>query len=175
MTVLRGFIASANAQYRKAGLGEYQMRVGADGSVTVPDRPAPEFKRSTPAGTAAPDQASAGAATQQSAAAAPAADANRAGAAPTFTSLKPTASGFAIRWDKVDGAKQYGIWIDGALVGHVPAPSFDGTIKPGTGGTFQVDAVRADGTRTPLTRGIRLDRTANGKLQVADGSGAGAA
>lgn len=171
MTVLRGFIAGANSQYRKAGLDEYQMRVHADGSVTTPRRPAPEFKQVPGTGSAAGEQASAGAAPAPSAGAAPkpAADPNsapRAGSAPQFTALKPTATGFALRWEAIPGATQYGVWLDGVLVGHVPKPAFDGALTAGTGGVVQIDAVAADGTRTPLTAPMHVARDAKGKLAV---------
>ena len=180
MTVLRGFIAGANAQYRAAGLGQYQMHVDASGKVSAPGAPAPRFKPVPGTGSAAPDQASAGASgatttSAPTAGAAPAAGPARSGAAPKLTALKPTTDGFAMRWDPVAGAKRYGIYVDGTLVGHVPKPAFDGKLTAGSGGVVQVDAVRADGTRTALTPAVRLDRDASGKLVASDPNAAAAA
>jgi hypothetical protein len=176
--VLRGFVSASNAQYRRAGLDEYQMRVHADGRVTVPNRPDPEFNPVKGTGSAAAQQAQAGAAQQGAApsagavpsgAAAPGdGGAARAGSAPRFTSLKPTPKGFALRWEAVPGAEKYGIYVDGALVGHVPKPSFDGTVGVGTGGVIQVDAVAADGTRTQPTAPMHVARVKDGTLEVTD-------
>lgn len=179
MTVLKGFIAQANESYRNAGLGEYQMRLDKHGNVSIPQVRA--RARSMPAaGAAAPAQAAQGAAatgsaTQGSAGAAPTAHAapgavKRAGAAPAISGLKPTADGFALEWKPVAGAKQYGVWQDGVLLGHVPAPKFAGTLAAGAGGVIQVDAVLADGTRTALTKAVRIARDASGKLGVGDPS-----
>jgi hypothetical protein len=143
--VLRGFIAAANAQYREAGLGEYQMRLRSDGTVSTPDAPAPEFEQPSSTGTAASEQAAAGAS-----------EAARSGDAPTVTSLQQSADGFALRWEAVADAKAYGIWVDGQLVGTVPEPAFDGTLAAGASGVVQVDAVRADGTRTALTEPLQV-------------------
>lgn len=186
LSVLRGFIAASNEQYRKAGLGEYQMRVDRNGRVTQPHRPAPSFRPVPGTGKAAADQAAQGAAQQpaaagatqqpsagaaQSPAGAPSSGAAQPGAAgpsPTLTSVKPTADGFSMTWQPVQGARQYGIWVDGALVGHVPKPSFAGTLAPGGGGAIQVDAVLADGSRTEPTTPLALVRDAQGKLAVRD-------
>lgn len=174
MTVLRGFVAGANAQYRAAGLGEYQMHVDSKGRVSTPNAPAPKFKPVSGTGNAASAQAADGASASSStasASAAPAGDAPaaaRAGAAPTLTGLKPTADGFTMTWQPVKGATKYGIYVDGKLVGHVPKPTFTGTIPAGTGGVMQVDAVAANGTRTAMTAPIRLDMDASGKLSASD-------
>lgn len=176
LTVLRGFIAASNEQYRKAGLGEYQMRVDRNGRVTQPDRPTPRFKPVPGTGSAAPDQAAQGAAPQPTAAPQPQPSAGPSGAvppataapAPTVTSVEPTSDGFAMTWQQVQGARQYGVWIDGALVGHVPKPSFAGTLAAGSAGAIQVDAVLADGSRTQPTAPLALVRDATGKLAVRD-------
>ncbi|MCW2921230.1 MAG: hypothetical protein JWL76_1104 [Thermoleophilia bacterium] len=177
MTVLKGFVAQANESYRNAGLGEYQMKLDKHGNVTIPRGHA----RAVPsAGAAAPEQATAGAAatgTAPSAGAAPAAttaDVKRSGAAPAISGLKPTADGFALEWKPVAGAKQYGVWQDGVLLGHVPSPKFAGAMAPGAGGVLQIDAVLANGTRTALTKAIRIGRDASGKLGVSDPSAAAA-
>jgi hypothetical protein len=170
-TVLRGFIEASNAQYRDAGLGQYQMRLERDGTVTIPHRSAPAFKVPAGVGGSAAGQAAAGAAQTAAgptAGAAPADPTPRSGAAPTVTSVAPTATGFALRWAAVPGAAKYGIYVDGALVGHVPKPSFDGTVAAGSGGVIQVDAVTKTGARTALSSPMAISRAADGKLQVAD-------
>lgn len=182
LAVLKSFVASANAQYREAGLGEYQMRVGRDGSVTQPDHPkAAAFTspaKGDAAGTTAPSSAQPTAATQQAtagaAAAAPGAAAasaaptgavKRSGPAPKISGLaQGGADAFKLSWAAVAGAKQYGIWQDGVLLGHVPSPSFAGQVAQGASSTIQVDAVLANGSRTALTTPLRVARGADGKL-----------
>jgi hypothetical protein len=176
LTVLRGFIEASNAQYRTAGLDRYQMRLHDDGTVTVPDSRPREFKPVPGTGGSSGAQARAGA--RQTGAAppgmaaspGPATDgaAQRTGAAPLFTSLKATSSGFALRWEPVPGAASYGVYVDGQLVGHVPRPAFGGSLAVGAGGTIQVDAVAADGTRTHLTAPMHVSKAAPGRLQVTD-------
>lgn len=176
LTVLRGFIAGANAQYRAAGLGKYQMHVARDGSVSTPNRPKHVFKRVQGTGDAAASQAAAGAsqAPAPSAGAAPSQEAAetaaraRSGAAPKLTALKPTADGFAMTWNAVSGATNYGVWIDGKLIGHVPKPEFAGQLAAGSDGVIQIDAVRKDGTRTEPTTPIRIGKDASGKLAASD-------
>lgn len=172
LSVLRGFIAASNEQYRKAGLGEFQMRVDSHGRVTTPRRRTPRFKPVPGTGSAASEQAAQGARVRAAPAAAPAGTATAqpaaATAAPTFTSLKPTRDGFSMTWQPVQGAAQYGIWIDGALVGHVPKPAFAGTLDAGAAGVVQVDAVLANGSRTQQTAPLGLVRDAAGKLSVRD-------
>lgn len=169
-TVLKQFIAGANAQYREAGLGDYQMRIGKDGLVTVPSRPAPNFSAPDRAGSAAPEQAAAGAPTAGAAQApptapAPAAAIRRSGPAPTVSDLQQGgADAFRMAWKPVQGARQYGVWQDGTLIGHVTSPAFAGKLAPGASGTIQIDAVRADGTRTELTRALRVTRSKDDKI-----------
>ena len=177
LTVLRGFVAQANESYRNAGLGEYQMKLDRHGNVTIP-RVRARARAVPSAGAAAPEQATQGAATPRTAPAAGAAPSagaasgtvKRAGAAPAISGLAPTADGFALEWKPVAGAKQYGVWQDGVLLGHVPSPKFAGALAAGAGGVLQIDAVRADGTRTALTKAIRIARDASGKLGVSDPS-----
>ena len=187
MTVLKGFIAQANESYRNAGLAEYQMKLDKHGNVTIPTVRA--RARAVPAaGEAAPDQATAGAAATgaahaagtaaPTAGAAPATTSNdvkRSGAAPAISGLAPTADGFALEWKPVTGAKQYGVWQDGVLLGHVPNPTFAGAMAAGAGGVIQIDAVLANGARTALTKAIRIGRDASGKLGVSDPNAAPAA
>ncbi len=182
MTVLKGFIAQANESYRNAGLAEYQMRLDKHGNVTIPKVRA--RARAVPsAGAAAPEQAAqgaqttgnapAGAAAPPSAGAAPSpatGAVKRSGTAPAISGLAPTADGFALEWKPAAGAKQYGVWQNGVLLGHVPNPKFAGTLAPGAGGVLQVDAVLANGARTELTKAIRIGRDASGKLGVSDPS-----
>jgi len=170
MTVLKGFIAQANESYRNAGLSEYQMKLDKHGNITIPTVRA-RAKAAPAAGAAAPEQAATGAATTGTAAptagAAPAA-AQRAGAAPAIAGLKPTADGFELSWKAVTGAKQYGIYRDGVLLGHVPSPKFAATLAAGRDGVIQIDAQLANGARTELTNPVRIGRDANGKLAVSD-------
>lgn len=160
--VLRQFIAGANSQYRAAGLGQYQMRVARDGSVSVPRRPPPTFRPPQPVAGTAPQQASAGAA----ATAGPGTPARRSGPAPKVVDLRQSgADAFQIEWQPVAGARQYGIWQDGVLLGHVPSPRFAGTLASGASGTIEIDAVRADGTRTELTRALRVSLAGDGRIR----------
>lgn len=165
MRVLRQFIAGANAQYRAAGLDEYQLRVRRDGSVVVPRR-TPRLR----AGSAAADQARTGAtsaapATAAAPAAAAAPGSTRSGPAPRPTDLKQVgADAFRISWQPVEGAKQYGIWQDGRLIGHVSSPSFAAQLADGASGIVQIDAVRADGTRSALTPALRVTRRPDGSV-----------
>jgi hypothetical protein len=166
--VLRSFIGAANKQYRDAGLDEYQMKVDRHGNVTVPHASA-GFKTPAASGSAAPEQAKAGAAPAPGPAATPAgADptkAKRSGAPPKVVDLAQSGQdAFKIGWQPVQGAQQYGVWQDGKLLGHVSSPSFAAQLAPGAGGVIQIDAVRGDGTRTPLTRALRVARTADGKI-----------
>lgn len=184
MTVLRGFIAKSNEQYRKAGLEEFQMRVERDGSVTIPTRAARSQAVRARANAAAA-QATAGAAqattgsAQASSGAVPSAptqasttsgvsDVPRTGAAPQITAMKPTKAGFNMSWKPVTGAVKYGIWVGGSLIGEVPKATFIGTIEPGSGGIIQVDSVAKDGTRSELSRALVVARTSSGELQVQD-------
>ncbi len=187
MTVLKGFVAQANESYRNAGLAEYQMRIDKHGNVTVPGARARARAQAAASGDAAASQATAGAAatgTAPTAGAAPAAgsaapattanDVKRSGAAPAISGLAPTADGFALEWKPVAGAKQYGVWQDGVLLGHVTSPKFAGALAAGAGGVLQIDAVLANGTRTALTKAIRIARDASGKLGVSDPNAAAA-
>ena len=168
--VLRGFISAANKQYRDAGLSEYQMKIERDGSVSIP-RSQAGFKSTSPSGSAAPEQAKAGAAPATPPAGAQGASgpdptkAKRTGQPLKVTDLQQSGSeAFKIAWGPVAGAKQYGVWQDGVLIGHVASPSFAAQLSPGASGVIQVDAVRADGSRTPLTRALRVARTPDGKI-----------
>lgn len=152
--MLRGFIAGANAQYRAAGMGAYQMHVARDGSVTTPNRPRSGFKPVKGTEHAAASQAAAGA--------------TQVAAAPKLSGLKPTANGFEMTWGAVSGATKYGVWVDGKLAGHVPKPSFAGTLAASSAGVLQIDAVRADGTRSEATAPIRIAKDGAGKLAVSD-------
>ncbi|MCW2927926.1 MAG: hypothetical protein JWM86_1894 [Thermoleophilia bacterium] len=193
LDVLKSFIGGANAQYRAAGLGEYQMRVAKDGSVTIPHRPTPAFKVPAATGDAAADQAAAGASATGTAPAAGAAappagasagatppvpaDVKRTGPAPKISGLQQGGdNAFKLAWAPVAGAKQYGIWQDGVLLGHVPSPSFAGQVAANASSTIQVDAVLANGSRTALTKALKVARDSSGKLTfgAADGSTAGA-
>lgn len=174
LTVLRQFVAGANAQYRAAGLGAYQMRVSRTGTVTVPRRPKAAFR--SPQGTerAGAEQARAGARarpapTGTGAAATPVSRAtSRTGAAPAVTGLRPTGQdSFDLAWAPAPGAVRYGIWQDGRLIGHVPSPRFIGVLAAGSAGVIQVDAVREDGTRSELTRPLRVHRGADGTMGFA--------
>ncbi len=168
MTVLRNFVGQANESYRKAGLSEYQMKLDKHGNVTIPNVRA--RARAVPAaGEAAAEQATSGAATTANDVK-PGNDVKRSGEAPAVSGLKPTADGFQLEWKPVAGAKQYGVWQNGVLLGHVPSPSFAGAMAAGAGGVIQIDAVRADGTRTALTKALRIARDASGKLGVSDPS-----
>ena len=167
--VLRSFIAGANAQYRDAGLGQHQMRVARDGTVSFPNRPSPKFKSPPASGDAAATQASDGASpstANQGAQPAPA-PIKRAGAAPAVKSAA-TADGFQLAWPAVPGAKTYGIWQDGVLLGHVTKPSFTGTLAAGARGVVQVDAVRADGSRTDLAAPLRIMRGSDGAVAISE-------
>ncbi|MCW2962232.1 MAG: hypothetical protein JWM90_2619 [Thermoleophilia bacterium] len=176
LSVLKSFINGANAQYREAGLGEYQMRVDGGGRVTTPNAPAAGSRTPSATGTASAEQATAGAAAAAAPAssAAPAAEAAAstgpaaaapAGAAPKIVDLQQGADGaFTLKWEAVEGAKQYGVYQDGKLLGHVPSPAFAGKLATSTGGTIQFDAVRADGTRTPQTPALVVARSKDGKL-----------
>jgi hypothetical protein len=104
--VLRGFISAANKQYRDAGLGQYQMRVHKDGTVTVPHASA-GFKAPAASGSAAPEQAQAGAAPAapaagaQGAAAPDPTKAKRTGQPPKVTDLQQSGSeAFKIAWGR---------------------------------------------------------------------------
>ena len=170
--VLRSFIAGANAQYRAAGLGEYQLRVKSDGTVDVPDRPAPSFPAPDAAGSAAREQATAGAAAQTgappTASAAPpagAATAAPAGAAPKITGLQQSgADAFRLAWAPVQGAVRYGVWQDGVLIGSVPKPEYAASLAVGASGTIQIDAELAGGKRSAKTPALVASRGADGKL-----------
>lgn len=163
--VLKGFIAGANAQYRDAGLSQYQMRLKRDGTVDVPGRPSPRFRSPAANGNAAPEQATAGAAPVPVPAPGAGAPIKRTGPAPTVSDLaQGGVDAFKMAWKPVEGAKQYGIWQDGQLIGHVPSPAFAGQLGPGGSGVIQIDAVRADGTRTALTRALRVTRTPDNKI-----------
>ena len=160
LTVLRSFVAGANAQYRAAGLSEYQMRVDSRGRVSTPNRPPPEFRTPATTGAAASEQATAGAA----AGTAPAGQAAPAAAAPpVVTDLKPVgADSFSLTWKPVAGAAKYGIWQDGTLVGHVTNPAFGAQVAAGKTGTFQIDSVTASGARTAKTTALRVRRGTDG-------------
>jgi hypothetical protein len=158
LSVLRSFVAAANVQYREAGLAEYQMHVGKHGEITVPGAPHPKFHSKA---SAAPSQAAAGAAAVDPTGA----DVKRSGEAPKITDLKQGGTDqFKLGWAPVAGAVKYGIWQDGVLLGHVTDPSFAGQVAAGATGTIQVDAVRADGTRTALTQALKVSFGADGKL-----------
>jgi hypothetical protein len=173
LSVLRNFVAAANAQYREAGLAQYQMHVRADGSVTVPGAHSPAFHAKAKVGPAA--SASAGAASSQAAAGAAKVDptganVKRSGPAPKITDLQQGGTDqFKLGWAPVAGAVKYGIWQDGVLLGHVTDPSFAGQVAAGATGTIQVDAVRADGSRTALTRALVVAHVADGKLTFGAG------
>jgi hypothetical protein len=168
MKVLRGFVAAANAQYRDAGLSQYQMKLDRDGNITVPRSRSKGFKPVPGTGSAAAEQASAGAAPAAPPAGAATGAAPRSGAAPKPNGLTRTADGFAMKWEPVAGAKQYGIWQDGALLGHVTSPQFAGALAAGSSGVIQVDAVLANGARTELSPPVRIALDASGKLAVSD-------
>lgn len=161
-SVLTSFLAAANAQYREAGLGQYQMRVARDGSVSMPHRPRPTFKAPSAGGDAASAQASDGAAATAEAI-------KRSGAAPTVRGAA-TADGFQLQWSGIQGAKDYGIWQDGVLIGHVPKPSFIGKLAAGAAGVIQIDARRADGTRSELSTPLRTVRGADGRVELQEPS-----
>ena len=173
---LARFIEGANAQYRDAGLGQYQMRVQRDGSVDVPNAPRAKFRSPAPSagtsGEAAPAQADAGAAQVSP----DAAQVKRSGAAPTISDLQQGGTdAFKMTWKPVEGAKQYGIWQNGVLLGHVPQASFAGQVPSGGGGTIQIDAVRADGSRSELTKALVVGRGSDGKLTFSAAGAAGTA
>lgn len=166
--VLRTFIGAANKQYRDAGLGQYQMRVERNGTVTIP-RSQAGFKAPSASGSAAADQAKAGAAPQQapSAGAAPGAGAKvkRSGPPPKVVDLQQGGpDAFKIAWQPIPGAKQYGVWQDGTLIGHVTSPSFAANLAAGASGILQIDAVLATGARSNLTRALRVTRTPEGRI-----------
>jgi len=146
------FIEGANAQYREAGLAEHQIKLDRNGQVQLPPASRTRFKAPSTSGSAAPAQASASAANVQ-----------RSGAAPKVSDLqKSGANGFALSWQPVAGATKYGIWQDGALIGHVTDPRFAGTVSNGSGGSIQVDAVAANGTRTQLTKALTVSMGPSG-------------
>jgi hypothetical protein len=165
--VFTRFIAAANQQYRDAGLGQYQMHVRSNGTVDVPHSRA-GFKAPSSSGSAAGEQAKAGAAQpapSAGAAPAPAANVKRSGPAPQVVDLKQGGvDAFKIAWKPIAGAKQYGVWQDGALIGHVTDPSFAANLAPGASGIIQIDAVLANGTRSALTRALRVTRTPDNKI-----------
>ncbi|MBC7459745.1 MAG: hypothetical protein H7287_00130, partial [Thermoleophilia bacterium] len=139
-------MAAANAQMRLAGLGEHQMHVSSTGKVTTPDAPAKVFKTKAAGatGSTATTQAKAGA---------------RAAGAPTPTGVHAGGGDtFRITWAPVSGAKAYGVWQDGALIGTVTDPQFAGQLAAGTNGTITIDAVLADGTRSARTPSLVVTR-----------------
>ncbi|MCW2955847.1 MAG: hypothetical protein JWO69_716 [Thermoleophilia bacterium] len=172
MQVLKSFIAGANAQYRAADLGEYQMKVDGSGRVTTPNAPRPGEAPTTsvamaPQGSAAPQQAAAGAAAAAPSGAAP------AGAAPRITDIQQGANNaFKLSWAPVDGAKGYGIYENGKLLGHVTDPSFAGQVAAGSRGDIEIDAVRADGSRTAKTPALVVAVGTDGKLAIDVAGGA---
>lgn len=52
----------------------------------------------------------------------------------------------------------YGVWDGDRLLGHVKGTSFQGVLGAGSSAALRIDAVRKDGSRTPLTGpvGLRL-------------------
>jgi hypothetical protein len=91
--------------------------------------------------------------------AAVAAKAPRTGAAPVLGGVKGAGPGmFELVWKATPDAIAYGVWDGDRLLGHVKATSFKGTLGAGNSAALRVDAVRKDGTRTPLTNvvGLRL-------------------
>lgn len=161
-TVLRRFIAEANAQYRAAGFGD-QMRVRRDGSVANVAPRVGAAAAGRRRDQEAAQQAAAGAAAAGSTSAAPT-TAQRSGAAPAITKRAPTADGFQLAWAPIPGATRYGVWQDGELLGHVPNPAFAGSLAAGGAHVIQVDAERADGTRSAISTPIRVGRTAQGQV-----------
>lgn len=146
LRVLRNFMSAANAQLRLAGLGEHQMKVSSTGKVTTPDAPAKAFKsKAAPAaGSTASTQAKAGA---------------TAAGAPTPTGVQKGGDDtFRITWSPVAGAKAYGVWQDGALIGTVTDPQFAGQLAASSKGTIEIDAVLADGTHSARTPSLVVAR-----------------
>lgn len=137
--VLRRFIAGANAQYRAAGLSAHQLRVDDDGTVH-----AARFDSSrTPRSMAGRDSMSVR-------------DARR-GASMQVTSRRSTGGGgFEVAWRPVTGAKRYGVYQDGVLLGHVPHPRFAGTVTSGMAGSLRFDAVLPSGVRSARSSPVRV-------------------
>jgi len=171
MRVLRSFISGANAQYRSAGMGDFQMHVHKDGSVTQTHRTAPEFKQPSTTGAA---QAQAGASSSGSAAPGSASTSSPSPApapstatrgAPTISDVKKVgADGFALTWSPVAGAAKYGIWQNGVLAGYVTSPSFAGSVATDTKSVLQIDAVTAAGVHSARTGALQVTRAANGAI-----------
>lgn len=150
--VLERFVEGANAQYRAAGLAEHQIKLDRRGQLVLPGASRTRFRTPSASGSAAPEQASASAAAIR-----------RSGAAPAVSDLKQRGTDeFQLAWKPVQGAARYGIWQDGKLMGHVTDPSFAGKVASGTSNVLQVDAVRADGTRTALTKPLKVTQGPSG-------------
>lgn len=174
--VLKAFLAGANAQYREAGLGEYQLRLRADGSVHAPDAPPAGQARAGAAAAAAPGASAASGAATGAASSSPAgpADAARAGAAATPAGAAPTlaqvdspsADSVRLTWQPVPGAARYGIWQDGQLIGSVPNPSFAAQIAANATSVIQIDAELAGGRRSPRTPAVQVSRSGDGRVQA---------
>jgi hypothetical protein len=155
LSVLRGFVSAANAQYRAAGLGEHQMRVSSTGKVTTPSAPDPSFK----------DKASPASSTTQTSAAKQSTAGAAQVAAPQPTAVENGGTdAFRISWKPVAGATAYGIWQDGKLIGSVSQPSFAGQLAPDSKGTIQIDAQLANGARSARTPALVVTRTGSAAL-----------
>lgn len=167
LTVLRRFVAGTNAQLRKAGRAEYQMRVARDGSITVPKMPKPGSRPAASGAKEATAGAKAIGAAGAAGAAAPGAI-HRTGAAPAISDLQRGADrGFRLAWAPTQGATAYGIWQDGSLLGHVTNPAFAGQLAETGSSVIQIDAVRADGSRSQLTKPLRAGVDASGGVTFA--------
>lgn len=83
--------------------------------------------------------------------------------APQYSGLRPTGpNSFSLAWSPVAGAVLYGIYTDGKLIGHTPDLTFAGKVAGRQPATIRIDAVLADGTRTPAGALLGVRRGTSG-------------
>lgn len=86
-----------------------------------------------------------------------AAKAPRSGTAPVLGGVKGAGPGkFELVWQASPDAIAYGVWDGDRLLGHVKGLSFKGVLGAGSSAALRIDAVRKDGSRTPLTSPVAL-------------------
>jgi hypothetical protein len=166
MQVLRAFVASANEQYRAAGLHRHQLRMtdlgDIDESTSAGSSPRhhaaahPNRSRRGNAGsTTGPSQARAGA------------QAARTGPAPTISGMGRSGNeAVQLTWNPIAGATKYGVYHDGKLIGTVSDTKYAAQLAPSSSAHIQIDAVLATGARSPLTAPVQVARDAAGSLNV---------